>query len=180
MTSEIIPWWEAKKSLKGSDLVRALFSKTWAKLGDRILVMFPDRLKDIYYSAGRLSALECQREYLNIGKQPPPKTFKETIELIHRILKLIIVPLSDVKITRLHHVFNEDYSEITIYDNPYASGTKTEEPSCYFLTGFIEAMVEYFSERNKVEGTITVEETECAAVEGNHCTWAIKIVHKKK
>ncbi|MFW9846489.1 MAG: hypothetical protein ACFFD6_07065, partial [Candidatus Thorarchaeota archaeon] len=86
---EVIPWWQGR--LKERDLMMAFFAKTWNKIGNRIAVMFPDRVRDLYYSAGRLAGLEAQREYFKVAKQKPPGDFKGIIEFIKMVLGTLIV-----------------------------------------------------------------------------------------
>jgi len=83
---KVLPWWQGK--LKERDLMVAFFAKTWNKIGSRIAVMFPDRVRDLYYSAGRLAGLEAQREYFKIGKQKPPGDFKGIIEFILSLIHI--------------------------------------------------------------------------------------------
>ena len=84
---KVLPWWQGK--LKERDLMVAFFAKTWNKIGSRIAVMFPDRVRDLYYSAGRLAGLEAQREYFKIGKQKPPGDFKGIVEFIKMALETL-------------------------------------------------------------------------------------------
>ncbi|MHA1924395.1 MAG: hypothetical protein ACW974_00625 [Candidatus Thorarchaeota archaeon] len=92
----VIPWWQSR--LKEKDLMRAFFAKTWNKLGNRIAVMFPDRVKDLYYSAGRLAGLEAQREYFKVGNQKPPGDFKGIVEFLKMTLNTLIVPFGGAEI----------------------------------------------------------------------------------
>ncbi|MHA2119025.1 MAG: hypothetical protein ACW98J_08895 [Candidatus Thorarchaeota archaeon] len=92
----VIPWWQSR--LKEKDLMRAFFAKTWNKLGNRITVMFPDRVKDLYYGAGRLAGLEAQREYFKVGNQKPPGDFKGIVEFLKMALNKLIVPFGGVEI----------------------------------------------------------------------------------
>jgi len=175
-TPETIPWWLGK--LKERDLMRALFAKTWSKLGSRIEVMFPDRVRDLYYSAGRLAGLEAQREYFKLGKQKTPGDFKGIVEFIKMVLSTLLVPFGDVKISRLYKLFLDEEAVIEIRDNPYASGVETNEPSCYFLKGFIEAVLEYLTDSNRIvyEKLVVVEET-CMASGAEACTFKITLTY---
>ncbi|MFX1266070.1 MAG: hypothetical protein ACFFH0_11860, partial [Promethearchaeota archaeon] len=96
---EVIPWWQGK--LKDKDLMKAFFAKTWNKLANRIGFMFPDQVRDLYYSAGRLAGLEAQREYFKIGKQKPPKNFKGIIDFVKTVLSFLLVPFGDVIIENI-------------------------------------------------------------------------------
>ncbi len=171
---EPIPWWQGK--LKERDLMRAFFAKTWSKIGNRIEVMFPDRVRDLYYSAGRLAGLEAQREYFKIGKQKPPGDFKGIVEFIKMALSTLIVPFGDVRIVKLYKLFLDEESVIEIRDNPYAAGQESKEPSCYFLRGFIEAVLEYLTDFNRIiyEKLVVIEET-CMASGAEACTFKITL-----
>ncbi|RDE11167.1 MAG: hypothetical protein C4K47_10380 [Candidatus Thorarchaeota archaeon] len=175
-TPEAVPWWLGK--LKERDLMRAFFAKTWTKIGNRVEVMFPDKVRDLYYSAGRLAGLETQREYFKLGRQRPPGDFKGIVEFIKMALSILIVPFGDVKISRLYKLFLDEEAVIEIQDNPYASGMKTPEPSCYFLRGFIEAVLEYLTDSNKIvyEKLVVVEET-CMASGGEACTFKMTLTY---
>jgi len=158
--------------------MRALFAKTWSKLGSRIEVMFPDRVRDLYYSAGRLAGLEAQREYFKLGKQKTPGDFKGIVEFIKMVLSTLLVPFGDVKISRLYKLFLDEEAVIEIRDNPYASGAETNEPSCYFLKGFIEAVLEYLTDSNRMvyEKLVVVEET-CMASGAEACIFKITLTY---
>ncbi|NHI83707.1 MAG: hypothetical protein EAX81_05340 [Candidatus Thorarchaeota archaeon] len=171
---DIIPWWQGR--LKERELMSAFFSKTWNKIGSRIAVMFPDRVKDLYYSAGRLAGLEAQREYFKIGKQKPPGDFKGIVEFIKTALGTLIVPFGDVEIENLYKLFLDEEAVIRIKDNPYASGYESEEPSCYFLRGFIEAVMEYLTDFNRIqyEKLVVTEET-CMSVKADACRFKITL-----
>ena len=173
---KIIPWWQSR--LKERDLMAAFFAKTWNKLGSRIAVMFPDRVKDLYYSAGRLAGLETQREYFKIGKQKPPGDFKGIVEFIKMTLETLIVPFGDVKIVKLYKLWLDEEAIIEIGDNPYAAGYESDEPSCYFLKGFTEAVLEYLTDFNRIEyeKLIVVEDT-CMSMGQETCTFKITLTH---
>jgi predicted hydrocarbon binding protein len=172
----VIPWWQSR--LKEKDLMRAFFAKTWNKLGNRIEVMFPDRLKDLYYSAGRLAGLEAQREYFKGANQKPPGDFKGIVEFLKMALKTLIVPFGEVEIENLYKLFLDEEAIVRIQDNPYASGYEAEEPSCYFLRGFIEAVMEYLTDYNRMghEKLIIVEET-CMSAKGDACRFKITLTY---
>ncbi len=173
---ETLHWWTGK--LKERDLMRAFFSKTWNKIGSRIAVMFPDRVRDLYYSAGRLAGLEAQREYFKVGKQKPPGDFKGIVEFIKMALETLIIPFGDVKITKLYKLWLDEEAIIEIKDNPYASGYQADEPSCFFLKGFIEAVMEYLADFNRLEyeKMLIVEET-CMSAGAPSCTFKITLSH---
>ncbi len=172
MANEPLEWWTGK--LKERDLMRAFFSKTWNKIGNRIAVMFPDRVMDLYYSAGRLAGLETQREYFRVGKQKPPGDFKGIIEFIKLALEILIIPFGDVRITKLYKLWLDEEAIIEISDNPYASGYTSEEPTCYFLKGFIESVMEYLTDFNRLEyeKLVILEET-CMSSGDGTCTFKI-------
>ena len=173
---EPIEWWSGK--LKERELMRAFFSKTWNKLGSRIAVMFPDRVMDLYYSAGRLAGLEAQREYFRVGKQKPPGDFKGIVEFIKLAMEVLIVPFGDVKIAKLYKLWLDEEAILEINDNPYASGYQSEEPSCYFLKGFIEAVLEYLTDFNRIEyeKLVVVEET-CISAGAESCTFKVTLTY---
>ncbi len=176
---EVIKWWRGR--LKERDLMRAFFAKTWTKIGNRIAVMFPERVRDLYYSAGRLAGLEAQQEYFRIGKQKPPGDFKGIVEFIKMALSTIIVPFGDVEIQKLYKLWLDEEAIIEIRDNPYASGLHSEEPSCYFLRGFIEAVLEYLTDFNRIEyETLTVVEETCIATGAPSCTFHLKLTYPAK
>ncbi|MHA1933846.1 MAG: V4R domain-containing protein [Candidatus Thorarchaeota archaeon] len=176
---EIIQWWQGR--LKDRDLMRAFFSKTWNKLGSRIAVMFPDRVRDLYYSAGRLAGLEAQREYFKIGQQKAPGDFKGIIEFIKMTLETLIIPFGDVKIAKLYKLWLDEEAIIEIQDNPYASGYEDDEPSCFFLKGFIEAILEYLTDYNRIEyETLVVTEDVCISAGGDICTFTIKLTYPSR
>jgi len=177
--SDVIPWWHGR--LKERDLMRAFFAKTWTKIGNRIAVMFPDRVRDLYYSAGRLAGLEAQREYFKVGKQKPPGDFKGIVEFIKMALSTLIVPFGDVNITKLYKLWLDEEAIIEIKDNPYAAGLHSEEPSCYFLKGFIEAILEYLTDFNRIEfETLDVVEQTCMATGADACRFQIKLTYPAK
>lgn len=169
---DVIPWWQGR--LKERDLMRAFFAKTWNKIGSRIAVMFPDRVRDLYYSAGRLAGLEAQREYFKLGKQKPPGDFKGIIEFIKMSLETLIVPFGDIKISKLYKLWLDEEAIIEIEDNPYASGYESDEPSCHFLKGFIEAVLEYLTDFNRIEyEKLVVIEDKCISTGGDACSFKI-------
>ena len=172
----VIPWWQGR--LKERDLMSAFFAKTWNKIGSRIAVMFPDRVRDLYYSAGRLAGLEAQREYLKVGKQKPPGDFKGIVEFIKMTLETLIVPFGDIRITKLYKLWLDEEAIIEVGDNPYASGYESEEPSCYFLKGFIEAVLEYLTDFNRIayEKLIVSEDT-CMSAGAQTCTFKITLTY---
>ena len=173
---EVIPWWQGR--LKDKDLMKAFFAKTWNKLANRIGFMFPDQVRDLYYSAGRLAGLETQREYIKIGKQRPPKNFKEIIEFIKTVLSFLLVPFGDVIIENIFKASQDEEAVLRIPDNPYASGYESEEPSCYFLKGFIEAITEYLVDFNKiVYEKLTITEDTCMAAKMDACRFRITLSH---
>ncbi|NHI88512.1 MAG: hypothetical protein EAX87_03255 [Candidatus Thorarchaeota archaeon] len=173
---KVIPWWHGR--LKERDLMVAFFAKTWNKLGSRIAVMFPDRVKDLYYSAGRLAGLEAQREYFKIGKQTPPGDFKGIVEFIKMSLETLIVPFGDVRIAKLYKLWLDEEAIIEIGDNPYASGYESEEPSCYFLKGFIEAVLEYLTDFNRIEyERLLVNEDTCMSTGQETCSFKITMTY---
>ncbi|MCF2136032.1 MAG: 4-vinyl reductase [Candidatus Thorarchaeota archaeon] len=176
---EIIPWWQGK--LKERELMRAFFAKTWSKIGNRIAVMFPDRVRDLYYSAGRLAGLEAQKEYFKIGKQKPPGDFKGIVEFIKTALSTLIIPFGDVKIEKLYKLWLDEEAILEIHDNPYAAGVQSEEPSCYFLKGFIEAILEYLTDFNRIEyATLEVVEQECMSTGADVCRFQLKLSYPAK
>jgi predicted hydrocarbon binding protein len=173
---EVIPWWQGK--LKDRDLMKAFFAKTWNKLANRIGFMFPDQVRDLYYSAGRLAGLEAQREYFKIGKQRPPKNFKEIIEFIKTVLSFLLVPFGDVAIENIFKASQDEEAVLRIPDNPYASGYESEEPSCFFLKGFIEAITEYLVDFNKIEyEKLVVTEDTCMSAKMDACRFRITLSH---
>jgi predicted hydrocarbon binding protein len=173
---DIIPWWQGK--LKERDLMRAFFSKTWNKIGSRIAVMFPDRVRDLYYSAGRLAGLEAQREYFKIGKQKPPGDFKGIVEFIKMALETLIVPFGDIKIAKLYKLWLDEEAIIEIRDNPYASGFESQEPACHFLKGFIESVLEYLTDYNRIEyEKLAVTEESCMSTGKDFCSFNIKLTY---
>ncbi len=173
---KVFPWWKGK--LKDRDLMVAFFGKTWNKLGSRIEVMFPDRVRDLYYSAGRLAGLEAQREYFKVGKQKPPGDFKGIVQFIKMALETLIVPFGDIKISKLYKLWLDEEAIIEIEDNPYASGQETEEPSCYFLLGFIEAVLEYLIDFNRIEyDKLVVIEDTCMATGQESCSFKITMTY---
>lgn len=173
---KVIPWWKGR--LKERDLMAAFFAKTWNKLGSRIAVMFPDRVRDLYYSAGRLAGLEAQREYFKIGKQNPPGDFKGIVEFIKMALETLIVPFGDVRIAKLYKLWLDEEAIIEIGDNPYASGYEADEPSCFFLKGFIEAVLEYLTDFNRIEyEKLIVTEDTCMSTGENTCTFKITMTY---
>jgi len=176
---DVIPWWQGK--LKDRQLMRAFFGKTWNKLGSRIAVMFPDRVRDLYYSAGRLAGLEAQREYFKVGKQKPPGDFKGIVEFIKLALETLIVPYGDVKIAKLFKLWLDEEAVIEIKDNPYASGHASEEPSCHFLKGFIESVLEYLTDWNRMEyEKLTIDELTCMSTGAEVCSFQLKMSYPPK
>lgn len=174
--SDVIPWWHGR--LKERDLMSAFFAKTWNKIGNRIAVMFPDRVRDLYYSAGRLAGLEAQREYFKVGKQKPPGDFKGIVEFIKMALETLIVPFGDIKIAKLYKLWLDEEAIIEIGDNPYASGYESEEPACYFLKGFIEAVLEYLTDFNRIEyEKLVVTEDTCMSTGAESCTFKITLTY---
>ncbi len=179
MTDKVFQWWTGK--LKERETMRAFFSKTWTILGNRIAVMFPDRVRDLYYAAGRLAGLQAQTEYFKIGKQKPPGDFKGIIEFIKMALENLIVPFGDIKISKLYKLWLDEEAIIDIADNPYAAGLESTEPSCYFLKGFIEAVLEYLTDWNRiVYEKLTVEETQCMSMGANMCQFQIKLTYPSR
>lgn len=173
---KVIPWWKGR--LKDRDLMTAFFAKTWNKIGNRITVMFPDRVRDLYYSAGRLAGLEAQREYFKVGKQKPPGDFKGIVEFIKKVLETLIIPFGDIRIAKLFKLWLDEEAIIEIGDNPYASGYDSDEPSCFFLKGFIEAVFEYLTDFNKIEyETLIVTEETCMSTGEKNCTFKIKMTY---
>jgi len=171
---DVIPWWRGK--LKDRELMRAFFGKTWNKLGSRIAVMFPDRVRDLYYSAGRLAGLESQREYFKVGKQKPPGDFKGIVEFIKLALETLIVPFGDVKIAKLFKLWLDEEAIIEIRNNPYASGYDSEEPSCYFLKGFIESVLEYLTDYQRMDyEKLEIVEMTCISTGAEVCTFQLKM-----
>lgn len=174
----VIHWWQ--EDLKEKQIMSAFFSKTWKKLGNRITAMFPDHVRDLYYSAGRLAGLEAQGEYFNIGKLKAPSHFKGLVELIKMVVERIIVPFGDIKIAKLQKLWQDEEAILEINDNPYAAKHESEEPSCYFLKGFIEAVFEYLTalDRTDYERLIVEEET-CMSAGGKSCTFKITRVSSR-
>lgn len=169
---DVIPWWQG--SLGKKQLMSAFFSKTWNKLGNRITAMCPDHVRDLYYSAGRLAGVEAQMEYFKIGKRKPPSHFKGVVELIKMALERLIVPFADIKIAKLQKLWQDEEAIFEIGDNPYTAGHESEEPSCYFLKGFIEAVFEYITAFNRTEyEKLMVEEETCMSAGGKSCTFKI-------
>ncbi len=176
---EVIPWWKGR--LKDRQLMQAFFSKTWNKLGSRIMVMFPEKTTTLYYSAGRLAGLETQREYFKLGKQKPPGDFKGIIEFIKLALETLIVPFGDIKIAKLYKLWLDEEAIIEIGDNPYASGYESAEPACHFLKGFIEAVLEYLIDFNRItfEKLDVIEET-CMSAGHKACTFKITMTYPSR
>ena len=175
---DVIPWWQGH--LREKQLMSAFFSKTWNKLGNRVAAMFPDHVRDLYYSAGRLAGLEAQREYFKIGKRKPPSHFKGVAELIKMTLEQLIVPFGDIKIAKLQKLWQDEEAIFEIGDNPYAAGHESKEPSCYFLKGFIEAVFEYLTVFNHTEyEKVMVEEETCMSAGGKSCTFKITRVSSR-
>jgi predicted hydrocarbon binding protein len=173
---DVIPWWQGR--LKERDLMRAFFAKTWNKLGNRIAVMFPDSVKDLYYSAGRLDGLEAQREYFRVGKQKPPGDFKGIVEFLKMALGTLIVPFGNVELENLYKLFLDEEAIIRIQDNPYASGYDADEPSCYFLKGFTEAVIEYLTDYNRIEyDKLQIIEETCMSAKGDACRFKITLTY---
>lgn len=173
---EVIPWWQGR--LKERDLMRAFFAKTWTKIGNRIAAVFPDRVKDLYYSAGRLAGLEAQREYFKIAKQKPPGDFKGIIEFIKMALSALIVPFGDIKIAKLYKLWLDEEAIIEINDNPYAAGIESKEPTCYFLKGFIEAVLEYLTDYNRITfEKLQVTEDTCMSMGAASCQFKITMTY---
>lgn len=173
---KVIPWWQSR--LKERDLMTAFFAKTWNKLGNRIKVMFPDRVRDLYYSAGRLAGLEAQREYFKVGKQKPPGDFKGIIEFIKMALERLIVPFGDIRVGKLYKLWLDEEAIIEIGDNPYASGYEDDKPSCFFLKGFIEAVLEYLTDFNRIEyEKLIVTEDSCMSTGDKICTFKITMTY---
>lgn len=173
---KVLPWWQGK--LKDRDLMVAFFAKTWNKIGSRIAVMFPDRVRDLYYSAGRLAGLEAQREYFKVGKQKPPGDFKGIVEFIKMALETLIVPFGDINISKLYKLWLDEEAIIEVEDNPYASGYEADEPACYFLKGFIEAVLEYLTDFNRIEyeKLVVIEDT-CMSTGAESCTFKITMTY---
>ncbi|MHA2378351.1 MAG: hypothetical protein ACXADO_10105 [Candidatus Thorarchaeota archaeon] len=173
---EVIPWWQGK--IKEKDLMQAFFAKTWNKLANRIGFMFPDQVRDLYYSAGRLAGLEVQREYFKIGKQKPPGNFKGIIEFIRTVLSTLLVPFGNIAIENMFKASLDEEAVIRIPDNPYASGYESEEPSCFFLKGFIEAIAEYLVDFNRIEyDKLVVAEDTCMSSKMDACRFRITLSH---
>lgn len=158
----------------------AFFSKTWTKLGNRVAAMFPDHFRDLYYSAGRLAGLETQGEYFKIGKKKPPGNIKDVVAVIETTLERLIVPFADVKIGKVSKMWQDEEATLEIRDNPYAAGLESEEPSCYFLRGFIEAVFEYLTAFDKTEyDDLKVEELTCMSARGKSCTFKLTRVSER-
>ncbi|MFW9799317.1 MAG: V4R domain-containing protein [Candidatus Thorarchaeota archaeon] len=173
---EVLPWWQGK--LKERDLMRAFFSKTWNKIANRITFMFPDSVKDLFYSAGRLAGLEAQREYFKTGRQKPPGNFKGIVEFIRTVLTFLIVPFGDITIENIYKAALDEEGVIRIQDNPYASGYESKEPSCFFLKGFIEAVVEYLVDFNRIEyEKLDISEDTCMSSDADACRFKITLSH---
>ncbi len=176
-SEKVIPWWQGRR-LKERELMLAFFAKTWNTIGSRIAVMFPDKVRDLYYSAGRLAGLEAQREYFKVGKQKPPGDFKGIVEFIKMTLETLIVPFGDIKIAKLYKLWLDEEAIIEIDDNPYASGYEADEPSCFFLKGFIEAVLEYLTDFNRIEyeKLIVIEDT-CQSAGEKTCSFKITMTY---
>ncbi|MFQ5831790.1 MAG: V4R domain-containing protein [Candidatus Thorarchaeota archaeon] len=173
---EVVPWWAGR--LKERDLMRAFFSKTWNKIANRIAFMFPDRVRDLFYSAGRLAGLEAQREYFKIGKQKPPADFKGIVEFINTVLTFLIVPFGDIAIENVSKAARDEEGVIQVQNNSYASGYESNEPSCFFLKGFIEAVVEYLVDFNRIEyEKLDVIEDTCMSAGADACRFKITLSH---
>ncbi len=169
---DVIPWWQG--ALGKKQLMSAFFSKTWNKLGNRITAMCPDHVRDLYYSAGRLAGVEAQMECFKIGKRKPPSHFKGVVELIKMALERLIVPFGDIKIAKLQILWQDEEAIFEIGNNPYTAGHESEEPSCYFLKGFIEAVFEYITDFNRTEyEKLMVEEETCMSAGSKSCTFKI-------
>ncbi len=175
---DVLPWWQGR--LKEKQLMSAFFSKTWNKLGNRVEALLPDHVRDLYYSAGRLAGLEAQSEYFKIGKKKPPKHFNEVVGLIKTNLERLIVPFGDVKITKLHKMWQDEEAFLEIKENPYSAGQESEEPTCYFLRGFIEAVFEHLTalDQNEYE-KLRVEETTCMSMDNKSCIFKISRVSSR-
>ena len=67
---------------------------------------------------------------------------------------------------------------IEVEDNPYASGYEADEPACYFLKGFIEAVLEYLTDFNRIEyeKLVVIEDT-CMSTGAETCTFKITMTY---
>ncbi len=174
----VLPWWRGR--LKEKQLMSAFFTKTWTKLGNRVAAMFPDHYRDLYYSAGRLAGLETQGEYFKIGKKKPPTNIKDVVKVIETTLERLIVPFGDVKIRKVTRVWQDEEATVEIRDNPYAAGLVSDEPSCHFLRGFIEAVFEYLTAFDQTEySNLKVDELTCMSARGKSCTFKLTRVSSR-
>jgi predicted hydrocarbon binding protein len=176
---DVIPWWRGQLDKK--QRVSAFFAKVLSKLTNRIAEMFPDHVRDIYYSAGRMAGVEAQKEYFQIGKRKPPGHLKGVIEFIKTALERLVIPFGDIKIGKLQIKWQDEEAILEIKDNPYTTLHESEEPfCCYFLRGFIEAILEYASELDTAEyENLVVEEETCMSLGSKTCTFKITRVSSR-
>ncbi|MFX1261526.1 MAG: hypothetical protein ACFFAZ_05530 [Promethearchaeota archaeon] len=176
---DVIPWWRGHLDKK--QIVSVFFSKVLSKLTNRIAEMFPDHVRDIYYSAGRMAGVEAQKEYFQIGRRKPFGHLKGVIEFIKMALERLIVPFGDIKIAKMQIKWQDEEAILEIKDNPYTAMVESDEPfSCYFLKGFIEAVLEYASELDSTEyGKLMVEEETCMSKGDKSCTFKITRVSSR-
>ncbi|MFW9889178.1 MAG: hypothetical protein ACFFER_13415 [Candidatus Thorarchaeota archaeon] len=176
---DVIPWWRGHLDKK--QIVSVFFSKVLSKLTNRIVEMFPDHVRDIYYSAGRMAGVEAQKEYFQIGRRKPFGHLKGIIEFIKMALERLIIPFGDIKIAKMHVMWQDEEAILEIKDNPYTAMVESDAPfSCYFLKGFIEAVLEYASELDNTEySKLMVEEQACMSKGDKSCTFKITRVSSR-
>jgi predicted hydrocarbon binding protein len=93
-------------------------------------------------------------------------------------LETLIVPFGDIKIAKLYKLWLDEEAIIEIEDNPYSSGIDAIEPSCHFLKGFIEAVLEYLTDFNRIEyEKLTVSEDTCMSTGEESCTFKITMTY---
>ncbi|MFW9864292.1 MAG: hypothetical protein ACFFEX_08680 [Candidatus Thorarchaeota archaeon] len=176
---DVVPWWRGQLDKK--QLVSAFFSKVLSKLTNRIAEMFPEHVRDIYYSAGRMAGVEAQKEYFQIGRRKPFGHLKGLIEFIKMALERLIIPFGDIKIAKLQIKWQDEEAILEVKDNPYTAMHESEEPfCCYFLRGFIEAVLEYATELDNTEyEKLAVEEETCMSMGDKSCTFKISRVSSR-
>jgi predicted hydrocarbon binding protein len=96
-------------------------------------------------------------------------------------LETLIVPFAEIKIAKLYKLWLNEESVIEIENNPYASGHNDDEPSCHFLEGFIEAVLEYLTDFNRIEyeKLVVIEDT-CMSMGAKTCTFKITMTYPSR
>jgi predicted hydrocarbon binding protein/predicted regulator of Ras-like GTPase activity (Roadblock/LC7/MglB family) len=82
-------------------------------------------------------------------------------------LKKLIIPAIDPFV-----IADAQGNELKIHANPFCLNQTSDEPSCYFLRGMIEGLLQSVS--NLPE--FTVDETTCKATGADSCTFTIKAI----